>query len=72
MQVGAEAKPPAVDAGAQETDAVTAHTTEIIMRISAVVHVQSEDLREGRTHADFAKLRIEWITQTASGKNLDA
>ncbi|MEU9009648.1 hypothetical protein AB0D12_07665 [Streptomyces sp. NPDC048479] len=62
-----------VKAGADETDAFTGRTTEIFMRIGgALVRVESEDLREGRPYADFAKLQIDRIKKTTEGKNPDA
>ncbi|MEV6733374.1 MULTISPECIES: hypothetical protein [unclassified Streptomyces] len=62
-----------VDAGAEETEAFTGHTTEILMRQgTAVVRVESLDLREGEPYADFAKLSIDRLKKAAAGKNPDA
>ncbi|WP_406303554.1 hypothetical protein OHA61_15805 [Streptomyces sp. NBC_00885] len=72
-KAGAEAKPLEVKAGADDTYAFTGRTTEIFMRIGgALVRVESEDLREGRPYAGFAKLQIDWIKKTPEGKNPDA
>ncbi|UNO42320.1 hypothetical protein [Streptomyces sp. MST-110588] len=72
-KAGSAAKPLKVEAGADETDAFTGKTTEIGMRVGAVlVRLESIDLREGQPYADFAKLQIDRIKKTAQGKNPDA
>ncbi|WP_328383160.1 hypothetical protein OHS81_06090 [Streptomyces sp. NBC_00400] len=69
---GAGAKPLKVSAGADETDAFTGRNTEIFMRLGgSLIRVASEGLREGQPYADFARLQIDRIKQTAEGKNPD-